>query len=498
MSEAYEQLSRYRAGELTPEAMRALEAEPGFADRLRHLESLEKAVATLPVGLPEASVDALIARVRRPEPQPKRRGSGLELRVGIVTAALVAAFLGWTFLAPGPAQWTVVRPGAAPSVVAQKWKVAGPAQVFADGVAVLVPEGAQLSHGALLTLEQGTAIVQGLGVSVKAERAVVEIDGVAVLTMEPAEGVDRVTDVLAHTSSGELMKTQWLKLSTVAATAAALGGGLTLFVVDGHARVRQGSGVPVVVKAGETLAPGATTPVKTVTVPGPSVDRLPRANDPVEQMTQPQLVALAKALLDEKETLLRQREALKAKLDEKEKPPKRNNYRLAPEELTALAQKGEVRLRGPQLSGAELKIDPKVLEDVGLSADDEAKVKAIFAASTARVRDGLAGLFREMGGDPGTLGTDTVFNEIRGKSLGTEFADAVRTVANERAGLAQRSAGGTPMLRAYRLLVDEDLAVIAQLEQLMGPRRAEQFLNHDALGNHDHGFRVGPAPVPKH
>ncbi len=459
MNEAYEQLSRYRAGELTPEAMRALEAEPGFADRLRHLESIEKAVATLPVGLPEASVDALIARVRRPEPQPKKRGSGLELRVGIVTAALVAAFLGWTFLAPGPAQWTVVRPGAAPSVVAQKWKVAGPAQVFADGVAVLVPEGAQVSHGALLALEKGTAIVQGLGVSVKAEQAVVEIDGVAVLTMEPAEGVVRVTDVLAHTSSIELMKTQWMKLSTVAVTAAALGGGLTLFVVEGHARVRQGSGVPVVVKAGETLAPGATTPVKTA-----AAHAVPQANDPVEQ--------------------------LKAKLDEKETPPKRNNYRLAPEELTALAQKGEVRLRGPQLSGAELKIDPKVLEDVGLSADDAAKVKAIYAASTARVRDGLAGLFREMGGDPGTLGTDTVFNEIRGKSLGAEFADAVRTVANERAGLAQRSAGGTPMLRAYLLLVDEDLAVIAQLEQLMGPRRAEQFLNHDALGNH--------AAAPKH
>jgi hypothetical protein len=102
-----------------------------------------------------------------------------------------------------------------------------------------------------------------------------------------------------------------------------------------------------------------------------------------------------------------------------------------------------------------------------------------------------------MGGDPGTLAPDTLFNEIRGKSLGNEFADAVRTVANERAGLVPRAPGGTQMLRAYRLLVDEDLAVIGQLEQILGPRRAEQFLNHEALGNHDHGFRVGPPPAPK-
>ena len=205
---------------------------------------------------------------------------------------------------------------------------------------------------------------------------------------------------------------------------------------------------------------------------------------------------MVEALRDEKESLLTQRAALKTKLEEREgeRHPQRNYYRFDQEELLASAAKGEARVRGPQLSGEPLKVDSEARENAGLTAEEAAKVEAIFKASNVRVHDGLIALYAEIGGDASSLSTQTVFEELRSKALRNEFAEAVRLLADVRAGLTQRPAPGTgsAISRAFLLLDQEDQRTIAELEQLIGARRAEALLNDPKLSHSDHTFGVGP------
>jgi hypothetical protein len=78
------------------------------------------------------------------------------------------------------------------------------------------------------------------------------------------------------------------------------------------------------------------------------------------------------------------------------------------------------------------------------------------------------------------------------------MAEAVRTLAEQRAGLrpTTHAGSGTPILRALSLFLAEDTKVITELEQLLGPRRAEALLNHNDMPHSDHVFGVGPRPNP--
>lgn len=521
MSEEFEQLSRYRAGELTPEAMRALEAAPGFAERLRQLQALDVAVAALPVDLPPANLDALLSKVRRPAAKP--RSAGPNFRVGVLAALVVAGLLSWTFFGGAPESWVVVPAGdvaidgkavTAPTAPRSgQWSLAvapgSSAQVVGPDAAVLVAGGAALTHRKGLSLDRGTVLVRAGQASLAAAGSVVQVNGASVISMEPAEGVARVTELLSHTSSGDLMKTQWMKLSTLAVTAAAVGGGLTLFVVDGHASVRTADGPPVVVRAGEQWKPGAAKPSPyraPEAAPGAAesaaaitgeATRAPASAD-LKALTAPQLVAMVETLRDEKEALLKQREELKKKAAAEAAPPARNYYRFDPEEALASAKKGELRLRGPQLGRDDIKLDDKLRDELSLTADEAAQVKQIFDASTARTRSALLGLYKEIGGDMNQAATwesTTILSELRLKSLKDEYPDAVRTLANERAGLVPVGdpSVGPPVLRAYRQFVIEDERTISELEKLLGPRRTEELLNHPKYPHSNHTFGVGPA-----
>jgi hypothetical protein len=43
------------------------------------------------------------------------------------------------------------------------------------------------------------------------------------------------------------------------------------------------------------------------------------------------------------------------------------------------------------------------------------------------------------------------------------------------------------------MLIGEDDRVINELDELLGPARAEQFLSHENVPHHHHSFGVGPA-----
>jgi hypothetical protein len=521
MSEDFERLSRYRAGELSSDEAKALEAEPGFAEQMRQLDLLDATTRQLSTELSSEKVVDLLANVKRP---PARAPARVDFRVGLALVAAVIALVVWKGVTAEDAGWALLTSGevtvdghqAATTQRLQRGSTVhtapnATAQLISPNGWIGLPGGSTLAdapeRGRLI---QGNAVVSARAQAVWAGDVRVEVHGLAVLSMEPSEGVARVTDTLAHLSSGDRMPTQWMKLSTVAMTAAAVGGGLTLFVVDGHASVRPVDGAPIEVKAGEQWKPGQTQgsptrpagPVAEAVQPQelPAV-KVAEPSGPADlsQLTRPELVAMVERLRDERESLLSQREQLKKKLDGNDQP-RRNYYRFSPQELTDLAKQGEFRLRGPQLSGNETKVDDKVKDELRLTPEEVAGVKAIFESSTERAHEGLLGFYKELGGDPSlgsTLGSDPLFNELRNKSLKGDWEDAVRLVANERAGLVEPTAGGTPVMKALRMLLAEEERTLNELDALLGPARAEQLLSHDSSPHHSHGFGVGPAGARK-
>jgi hypothetical protein len=518
MSEDFEQLSRYRAGELTEREMRALEAQPAFSERLLQLERLDAAARGLSVDLEPRRLEALLAKVKRPE-APRGR-AWKALGIGLAGLLVVAGVgLGLSSRAAAPA-WQLMgvgevtvdgKPVAGSARLAQgstlRTAAGGTAQLLGADGWVGLSGGSAVSapsarSGRGLRLLAGTATVSSQGIELSAQDTTVQVQGLAVLSMEPQEGVARVTEALEHLSPGDLMKTQWMRLSTVAMTAAAVGSALTLFVVEGHASVRQGDAAPVELRAGEQWKafeprPTPSRPAVAAAEPEPAkalVGEPPAANPQLAKLSRPELVAMVERLNVEKESLLAQRAALTQKLDAKEKP-NGNYYRQSREELADLAGQGELRLRGPQLSGQETKISDAVKDALRLTPEEVAGAKAIFERSTERAHLGLLAFYKELGGDPSlasTLGSDALFNELRAKSLKGDWEEAVRRAANERAGLLPQEAGGTPVLKALRMLAGEDDRVLDELDALLGPSRAEQFLNHQDTAKHRHGFGVGP------
>jgi hypothetical protein len=90
MSEDFEVVSRYRAGELTEPEMRAFEAQPGFSERLSQLERLDAAARGLSNALEPQRLEALMAKVKRPAAPRARALPALGL-VGLLVAGLVLA-----------------------------------------------------------------------------------------------------------------------------------------------------------------------------------------------------------------------------------------------------------------------------------------------------------------------------------------------------------------------------------------------------------------------
>lgn len=348
MNEDFEQLSRYRAGELAPDLARALESQPGFAERLRQLKLLDATAGGLSTELPPERLAALIAQVRRPV---VKSASRLNFRIGLAVFAIGFGVMALKTITQTGEPWTLIslgevtvdgqpatQPRRLPRGSTVRTGATGAAQLVGAGGWIGLPGGSEVTdaRGRGHALTHGNAAVMAEGMFLTAQDVSVEVHGLAVLSMEPSEGVARVTDTLNQIPSGELMKTQWMKLSTVAMTAAAVGGGLTLFVVDGHASVRQGDAPQVEVKAGERWKVGETKP-SAYRAPAPVVvaavakpEAVPVAlsgestrptNPQLAALSPPELIAMIERLSDEKESLLKQREALKKKLDPEERPP---------------------------------------------------------------------------------------------------------------------------------------------------------------------------------
>lgn len=523
-AEELEHLARYRAGDLSPDERRALEARLSSDAQLRaslaRLAALDDAARALPTELPATQVESLI-QAALPPAVPAARAPWL------VSAALLVALLGtvaWSLRAPAAVTHAVAVAGPVTVDGHQLFagdEVARPAAVRAGaggslilsrgGATWLVPAETELLVAEPAKLSRGAVVVRGVSeLDVGGTR--VAVDGVAVVAMEPSGEISRVTRQLEVMQPEDLMKSKWLELGGVGAAMAALGSAVTVVVMSGTATATD-PGVPAVtVRAGESWRPGtsparlavtaAALPPALVADVGPAGSGVAQVKPEYAAFSREQLVAMAESLRDEKEKLLTERAALKKKLADAEnpQPQARNYYRFDPEELAEAAKKGELRLRGPQLGEHPAKLTPKMRDATGLNDSEAKAVEDIFNASTRRSRERLVALYKEIGGDPrsaDTLSSQSLLSEIRDKALTGEFAAAVRQLANERAGLVPPGDpnAGSAILRALRIFVSEDAWVLDELDRLLGPRRAESFLNGD-VPKSDSSFGVGPAPRP--
>jgi hypothetical protein len=529
-----ETLSRFAAGDLSAGEAAQFRAElqrrPELAGALDQLASLDRASRQLPPTLAADELETLIARVPRPGTRFRARSA---IAVGLVGAALAAGLalflvkfqseprprlvaLSGSVTVDGrvlssPSEAVALRAGATVHCGAGSASIIESRQTN-----VLLARESELAvYGdspAAYALQSGTLVATGPKVQLSAEGARVELAGRAVLSLEPEDTLVRVTKRM-ETRPRPTVDFKWLRLPVAATVAAA--GAVTLFVLEGRAKVTTDSAAPLEVTAGQKWSSRDARPSpiasSTAMTAAQTVDSNPSANVVVsaapprdakfETLSRDQLVAELKRLRSENRTLQEQTKDLQTKLDNtdpKRETQRENFYRQSPDELRALAERGEMRLHPPASSNnGPTPYGPTVANDVGLQPSEEAEIRNIYARSNRRLHDGLAGVYASIGGDANiasTLETNELLGEISNKTPPADRGSAVLTAARERAGLEQpanpNDASG--LLRAFRLYYLEEDRVLAELDALLGPDRAEQFVNHQATSHQTISNRVSP------
>ena len=499
------------------------ELEQGESPRAKALlDRLDSAAAALPDGLDDAKADALV-RAALPSAvntAPVRSRWRL-VATGAALGLAAALALGFVLLPedwPEPGVLAVMgdvsfdgqplRPLQGPvplgraSVV--KTGESGAAAIHRSGGTLLLARSSSMKGRELLS---GAVLVEGSRLKVAAHGLTVVVDGRTLVTMEPAAELVRVTP------SEDTMKNDWMKLGPAFAgvgAAAVLG----VLVLDGDATILAAEAAPVKVKAGEQWSAGDKT-VRPAAPAATALEPEALAHESLQPMSRDQLVAHIEALRNEKEALLRERAVLRRSVEELQAqaaPPSsstrkldtvddpkqpRNYFQLTPEELKASAEKGELRLR--VALGEEVpKVDLRAADETGLTAAERTAIDGLYSASKQRLLAGMRELYVESGGNAQVsweLSDETLLREIREKAIKGDYSSAIRQLANERAGLQPKTGPGEgpTVLRAFRLVLEEDERFVAEVTALLGPRRAEAFLNHPGTPHSDNVFGVGPA-----
>lgn len=258
--EDQQRLSRYRAGELSAEEARALEAElaarPELAQALAQLPAPEAPVA------PSGSPAPVSAPRPASAPAAPRQAWGLWLLSGSLAVALVVMVA-----VPAPNRATAL---AGPVTVRGKTLVAGesvmsPKQLvtgvwgsaevrMTSGTLVLLPEQSVLEFADAPELVRGAVGIVGRSPLVVGDRHLA-IDGEAFVALEPLEGSFRRP---GHLTRDDIMSAR-MKVRVAAAPAAE--GRLTVAVLEGRVTITSAGTSPVSVEAGdEWKAPSAKPP----------------------------------------------------------------------------------------------------------------------------------------------------------------------------------------------------------------------------------------------
>ena len=490
--------------------------EPGLSPRSRGaaIRSAKDGPEDSPVSkeagepeLPQRSRGAASRSAERTPRNATRIWASRALRYGAVAALALLAFA--LFSDRGEVRLLAATGGPHRSLGDGEAIAPGQQLRFGDGAAALLslPDGivllgqhTEVRLGDGVELIEGTLAARGASVSLRARDARVLLDGAGLFSTEPSVALDRAT---RHWHDEGGIMGLWRKLGPPVAGAVA-GSTLTLLVLEGNAELRSGADAPIRLEAGQRVrlgggeSPAKREPARAVAA---ALQQEPeRVEDAdIASMSREELAAELQSLRTRHEELLRERSrhALAAKVEETPRHLRFGTYyRIPAEQLEADAAAGRLRLRLPHVHAdpSLWRSKDELRDDLSLTPEEEEAIRGVYVDSARRIREALASLYLEIGGDPAVVGEMTAASlkqELMAKSHGDDYGHAVRTAARERAGLQPVGQGGTPLERAFRLLWQEDHRVVEEIERLLGPDRAERLLNHERMARSDSTYEVG-------
>ncbi|MHB8879506.1 MAG: hypothetical protein ACYC8T_37915, partial [Myxococcaceae bacterium] len=231
-NEEIERLSRYAAGELAPAEAAAVEAlvreRPDLARTLEDFRRIEAAALELASGgqtLDKARAEALVkgalAGAPGPVPLPATSRPWVMFAVGVAVSAMF--FVGYLRSIDPEASFATVTVAGGVTVNGEALGAGSPPRAFrpgdvletaADGLAIIAKHGQALmvpGNSRLANVRTGhdryevlagTVVAVGEGLRLTTPSHELVVDGRAIVSVEPAEGILRVTEALQPGPSG--------------------------------------------------------------------------------------------------------------------------------------------------------------------------------------------------------------------------------------------------------------------------------------------------------
>jgi hypothetical protein len=213
------------------------------------------------------------------------------------------------------------------------------------------------------------------------------------------------------------------------------------------------------------------------------------------------LMAEVEHLRAERESLLNQQRAELEKRtpypEEEQEEKKPTFFRHSPALLTAYAKHGTFSIRTPLLQNLEWDLGPAGEKESDLTAAELSQVTEIYRSAQKRTEERVRKIYLEIAGDVSKdkpLLPSELWGKIFLKTPPEAQADAIRILAKERAGLIPSGSGGSSpaFLAALRVQMEEENLLFDALERLLGPTRAERFVNGEHVPRFGSKFVAGP------
>jgi ferric-dicitrate binding protein FerR (iron transport regulator) len=180
----------------------------------------------------------------------------------------------------------------------------------------------------------------------------------------------------------------------------------------------------------------------------------------------------------------------------------RSQFDLDDKDWAELAKDGTVKFRVPCMRSKAWKPDAKVLDELGLGADDAETIRGVYERSYDRMWKALRPLCTKAVGNEQVvdiLGPDTcvhVIVDVARRQDGAAASEAMRLLSETRAGMHPAPVGGAPqhpVFETFWTMTGEMGRFEADLAQSYGPEEAKRLAYSDKMCA-GHSTFGGPGP----
>jgi protein-disulfide isomerase len=238
-----ERLSRYVARELGPEERAKVDMELAQSAPLRESLRRMETLAALTHDLSDdEGLDLAVERaVRGAHPKRSRRVLATAIAASIAALIAAAVLLRGDVVEPAPDYQPLIDGGQARALLGPRAQLIQTAE-----------------RG--FRLERGTAMIEAKTLHIAAGAMELDLDGYAIVSLEPLTALQQVTLVTRSTHEGDTMRAR-LNDYLGRAPMAAAGAMVAVWMVSGEARAHAAGQAPVTLRAGQVYSPPAAPPV---------------------------------------------------------------------------------------------------------------------------------------------------------------------------------------------------------------------------------------------